>query len=391
MGKRGYLDDGALHDLAGGPFSARRPSGCPGLAGDRPRGTLYAVYTFLEDMVGCRWWSSSESFTPQLATLEIPELNTVYVPKLLCREAFYRDAFDGVYAARSKCNGHFERIAPEYGGHYTILGWCHTFYQILPPDTYFAAHPEWYSEIGGKRTFDRAQLCLTNEEMRAEFVKNALEWIRKDPTSGIISISQNDCGGACACAKCAALQEQEGAASGPIIHFVNAVAEAIEQEFPDMLIETLAYSYTRHAPKHVKPRENVLIRLCSIECSFAQAAGHRPAECVVQTRHRGLERDCASTVHLGLRDGFRELHHSASESARVGAEYPLLRKEQGHRPIRTGRFQLHVQRFSGTAGVVVRPPDVGSLARRQGPDGRVLEGLLRRCGRAAPSVHRPDS
>ena len=246
------------------------------LAGDRPRGTLYAVYTFLEEVVGCRWWSSSVSFTPHRATLEIPELNTVYVPKLLCREAFYRDAFDGVYAARSKCNGHFEKIPPEYGGHYTILGWCHTFYRILPPDKYFAAHPEWYSEIDGKRTADRTQLCLTNEAMRAEFIKNTLEWIRKDPTSGIISISQNDWHGACQCAKCAALQEDEGSASGPVIHFVNAVAEAIEQEFPEMLVETLAYSYTRHAPKHVKPRKNVVIRLCSIECSFAQPLGTGP-------------------------------------------------------------------------------------------------------------------
>ena len=26
-----------------------------------PRGTLYAVYTFLEDMVGCRWWTPRRS------------------------------------------------------------------------------------------------------------------------------------------------------------------------------------------------------------------------------------------------------------------------------------------------------------------------------------------
>jgi len=36
------------------------------LAGDRPRGTLYAVYTFLEDVVGCRWWSSTASTIPSI-------------------------------------------------------------------------------------------------------------------------------------------------------------------------------------------------------------------------------------------------------------------------------------------------------------------------------------
>lgn len=246
------------------------------LAGGRPRGTLYAVYTFLEDVLGCRWWTATESDIPKKPTLEIPELNTVYAPKLECREAFYRGAFDGIFAARSKLNGHFEKVAPEYGGHYSILGWCHTFYLILPPGKYFADHPEWYSLIDGKRVNDNAQLCLTNDEMRAEFAKNALRLVRTNPSAGIISISQNDCGGSCQCDKCLAVEAEEGTHSGPIIRFVNAVAEEIEREYPDFLIETLAYSYTRQAPKLVKPRRNVIVRLCSIECSFSQPLGSGP-------------------------------------------------------------------------------------------------------------------
>ena len=246
------------------------------LAGDRPRGTLYAVYTFLEDVVGCRWWTSRESFVPQRPTLDVPELNTVYVPKLQCREAFYRGAFEGVFAARSKCNGHFERIPPEYGGHYRILGWCHTFYGLIPPEKHFENHPEWFSKINGERVAGRSQLCLTNDEMRAELTRAALQWIRDDPAAGIISISQNDWGGRCQCEPCLAIEEQEGSPSGPLIHFVNAVAADIEKEFPEALVETLAYSYTRQPPKQVKPRDNVVIRLCSIECSFSQPLATGP-------------------------------------------------------------------------------------------------------------------
>ncbi len=246
------------------------------LAGGRPRGTLYAVYTFLEEVVGCRWWTSRESDLPRQATLEIPVLDTVYVPKLAYREAFYRDALDGVFAARSKCNGHFAGIAPEYGGHYSLLGWCHTFYQLLPPDRYFQEHPEWFSEIDGKRVRENAQLCLTNDAMRAELTKNALAWIQKDPQAGMISIAQNDCGGRCTCPKCAAVEAEEGAPSGLLIRFVNAVAESIEAQYPDVLVETLAYQYTRQAPKLAKPRANVTVRLCSIECSFAQPLATGP-------------------------------------------------------------------------------------------------------------------
>jgi len=246
------------------------------LTGGRPRGTLYAVYTFLEEVVGCRWWSVTESFVPKKPTLEIPELNTVYVPKLQYREAFYRGAFDGVFAARLKTNGNFERIPDEYGGHYRLLGWCHTFYQLLPPEKYFAQHPEWYAEVNGKRTGEGAQLCLTNDEMRAELTRQALEWLRKDPTAGMISIAQNDCGGNCQCPKCKAVEEAEGAPSGLVIQFVNRVAEDIEKEFPGTLVETLAYQYTRKAPLHVKPRDNVIVRLCSIESNFAEPLGTGP-------------------------------------------------------------------------------------------------------------------
>lgn len=269
------------------------------LAGGRPRGTLYAVYTFLEDVVGCRWWTSTEEYVPVAPSLVIPPLDVAYTPQLMYREAFYRDAFDGVFAARLKCNGHFERIPSEYGGHYSILGWCHTFYQLLPPEKYFTGHPDWYSEIDGKRTHDHAQLCLTNEAMRAELTRNALEWIRKDPSAGIISISQNDWHGSCQCAACKAVEAEEEAPSGLLIRFVNAVAESIEKEFSDMWVETLAYQYTRKAPKLARPRENVIVRLCTIECSFCQPLETGPQN---DTFRRDIDAWSAVAPHLYIWD-----------------------------------------------------------------------------------------
>ncbi len=241
------------------------------LAGGRPRGTLYAVYTFLEDTVGVRWWTSSEEYVPEKKTLRIPDLNINYTPKLEYREVHYRDPNENpLFAAKQKLNGFFHRVPEEYGGHYRFLGFVHTFYALISPDRYFKDHPEWFSEIDGKRTTSRAQLCLTNDEMRRELTKNALEAIRRDPTAGIISISQNDWYNPCQCAKCKAVAEEEGSEAGPLIRFVNAVAEEIEKEFPDMWVETLAYQYTRKPPLHVKPRNNVVVRLCSIECDFSK-------------------------------------------------------------------------------------------------------------------------
>ena len=243
------------------------------LAGRGTRGALYAVYTFLEDVVGCRWWTSAEGYVPKKPLLEIPTLDVIYAPPLRYREAFYRDTFDGATAARFKLNGHHHQVPAEYGGHYRFVGFVHSFFPLLPPSKYFEKHPEWYSELNGKRTAERSQLCLANDEMREELVKVALERLRAESDAGFISISQNDWHGQCQCQACRAVEAEEGSPSGPLIRFVNAVAEEIEKEFPDVLVETLAYQYTRTPPKHVKPRHNVVVRLCSIECSFVQPLG----------------------------------------------------------------------------------------------------------------------
>jgi hypothetical protein len=73
----------------------------------------------------------------------------------------------------------------------------------------------------------------------------------------------------CQCEKCRAIEEQYGGHSGLILWFVNQVADAIKPIYPDKYIGTFAYQYTRQAPKGITPRDNVVIRLCSIECCFA--------------------------------------------------------------------------------------------------------------------------
>jgi hypothetical protein len=240
------------------------------LAGGRPRGTLYAVYTFLEEHVGCRWWSSKASTIPVKPTLRIDQLDIRYVPPLEYRESFWFDAFDGDWAVRNKSNGNSERLGDKHGGKHRYEGFVHTFFPLIPPDKYFEDYPEWFSEIKGKRTHNRTQLCLTNEEMKKELIKNLKGRLRNNPAATIASVSQNDWHGNCQCPKCAAIEKEEGSPAGLMLRFVNAVAEDIEEEFPNVAISTLAYQYTRKPPKITKPRPNVIVRLCSIECSFSK-------------------------------------------------------------------------------------------------------------------------
>ena len=244
------------------------------LAGGAPRGTLYAVYTFLEDVVGCRWWSSTASTIPGTTTLKVARLNVRYVPPLAYREPFWFVAFDGDWAVRNKCNGHAARLDARRGGRHVYEGFVHTFYSLIPPAKYFKDHPEWFGEVNGKRAHRHRQLCLANDAMRAELVKNLKARLSKNPSATIASVSQNDWHGYCQCKRCAAIDKQAGSPSGSLIRFVNAVAAEVEKDFPRVAISTLAYQYTRRPPKGVRPRDNVIVRLCSIECSFSRPLSH---------------------------------------------------------------------------------------------------------------------
>lgn len=240
------------------------------IAGGRQRGTMYGVYTLLEDHLGCRWFSSKVSRIPRLERIEIAEIDERQTPVLEYREPFSADAMDGDWAARNRMNSSAARLTAEHGGKIIYYPFVHTFYQLIPPEKYFAQHPEWFSEIDGKRTHENAQLCLTDNDLIQEAIKNVKGWIKDHPEANIISVSQNDCWGWCTCSKCRALEEQEGGAhSAPIVYFVNRIAEAIADEYPNVAIDTLAYSYSRQPPKTLKPRPNVIIRLCSIECCFS--------------------------------------------------------------------------------------------------------------------------
>jgi hypothetical protein len=240
------------------------------LAGGSPRGTLYAVYTFLEDILGCRWWTAQATRIPWRPDLKIKPFEIRFNPPLEYREPFWFAAFDSAWAARNKANGIRAGADDLRGGSHIYEGFVHTFYSLIPPDKYFRDHPEWFSEIKGERTPKNAQLCLTNEELRKELVKNLKERLRANPKATIASVSQNDCLNNCTCPQCAAVDAEEGSPSGSLLRFVNRVAEEVEKDFPHVSIDTLAYQYTRKPPRTTRPRPNVIVRLCSIECSFSR-------------------------------------------------------------------------------------------------------------------------
>ena len=244
------------------------------LAGGRPRGTIYAVYHFLQEQCGVRWWAPWATTIPHRPTLRVPMLDVHSRPAFEYREPYWFAGFEPQWKAHNGANGENHSIPDALGGCIKYKGFCHTFYPLVPPDKYFGPHPEWYSLINGKRTHENAQLCLSNPELRDFVVLRVKEWLREAPDAKIISVTQNDCAGACECPKCKAIDDAEGSPAGSMLTFVNYIAEKIEPEFPNVAVDTFAYQYTRHPPKTIHPRPNVIVRLCSIECNFREPLDH---------------------------------------------------------------------------------------------------------------------
>ena len=237
------------------------------ILGGRERGTMYGVMSFLERELGCRWYTPRVSLAPARARYAFTRLDHREAPGVRVRNNFYYEAFDPVWAARNRMNGAMgHRQQP--GGVEAYWN-VHTFYQFVPPEEFFASHPEYFSLLDGKRTWERAQLCLTNPDVRRIITERLRERMRQSPEYLIYCVSQNDWLNPCECDHCQEIARREGSEAGPMIWFVNQVAEAVEKEFPGKYVGTLAYQYTRKPPRTLRPRANVVTRLCSIEACFA--------------------------------------------------------------------------------------------------------------------------
>ncbi len=238
--------------------------------GGREIGTLYGVYAFLENEIGCRWYTKSFTYLPRKTKYEFTDLYDKEEPAFLSRDLYYYDAFDADWTLRNKTHGRKNTKKTRYG---TIdvpseAFWSvHTFMTLCKPELYFKSHPEYFSLRGGRRTTD--QLCLSNKHVLQICISRIREVMTHYPYFLIYSVTQNDNHNPCQCQECQKLVKRYGGESGAMIWFVNQVAAAIEKDFPDKYIGTLAYHYTRKAPTNIRPRENVVVRLSSIECCFS--------------------------------------------------------------------------------------------------------------------------
>lgn len=249
-------------------FTYRRVGGDLLIWGGSQRGTMYGVFTFLERELGVHWLAPDCTMVPKRSKWRLSKLNHSESPAIAFRSNYYFvTKSQPVWSAHVKENMRGP-ISNEYGNLEGFWG-CHTMGQLLPVSEFYLSHPEYFCLRDGKRLSQDEQLCLSNPEVLQICKERLLNVIRGNPGYRIYDLSQNDNRNFCQCDKCKQMENQYGGHSGLIVWFVNQVADAVREEFPDKYVGTFAYQYSRKPPVSIVPRENVVIRLCSIECCFA--------------------------------------------------------------------------------------------------------------------------
>jgi hypothetical protein len=238
------------------------------------QGLKNAVYTFLDDYLDCRYYSTNAIVIPQKKDITLPALDDLRNPTLIYRTTQFVNTRDSNYVAWHKLTGDRRD------------GWglfVHTMYNFVPASE-FSAHPEYFAERNAIRVPD--QLCLSNPEVLRRTIEKLQQLMVERPNAKYWSVSQLDNYQFCECTQCKAIDDREGSPAGSTINFANQVAA----KFPDKIISTLAYQYSRRPPLHLKPTTNLNIMLCSIESDR-----RRP---LAEDKNDGFARDLAGWAKL---------------------------------------------------------------------------------------------
>ena len=244
------------------------------LLGNSSRGTMYAVYRFLEEYIGFRAFSSDTIKYDKKKSINVSK-DIVYDFPFEYREIYFTDAFKQPFASANMLNSNLADLSNAWGGKNKWYNFHHSFSDLVSPNDYFDTHPEYFSMIDGKRRKEHTELCLSNPDVLKIAVNKVLEWKKNNPECNIFSVAQDEWMGhfikmACECDECKKIDDYEESQSGSIINFVNKVTKEVNKIYPDVLIHTFAYQYSRKPPKHIIPDNNVIVRLCNIECSWSK-------------------------------------------------------------------------------------------------------------------------
>lgn len=287
-------------------------------AGDS--GASHAVYDFLHDELGCRWFNvSGDRMIPKRSGLVIGELRKSLIPSIPHLTVSHLNSRTPDIQAFARRNAiadeqdHFisdahlhagQRIIPSgkipFGGR---LGNLSGPAACLKDKAYFDTHPEYFAmNAKGERTF-RTHLCYSNKGMRDEFVRNLEIMIASDRRRTgrkLLGIGQDDLSAPfCCCPECKELAAKYGHPAGAYYDFLLDLSARFAKSRPEIMLCFLAYraeQTLRPAKCMTKLPSNLLPSYAPLGCDFTKPLD-RPPNSAVQGDCFRTWADIAEQLH----------------------------------------------------------------------------------------------
>jgi hypothetical protein len=181
------------------------------------------------------------------------------------------------WAAGHGCNVNIPKEYQKKGErYYQIWGSFHTLSRLLPSETYFETHPEYFALRDHLRTPE--QLCLSHPDVQRIVAENLIGIIRDNPDVDGVTLGPQDNRLFCQCDQCRALDEKDPAPdqvySRRLFLFYRAVADRVHRVYPDILVRFGCYDIYAAPPKD--PSLTLPPHTFPLICHYQKYCNNRP-------------------------------------------------------------------------------------------------------------------
>lgn len=234
-------------------------------------GTVNAIYTFLQDYLGVRWFMPNDIGEDYIQTRTIAFKPFVYrySPPLKARAALFVTMMPGRESKETSpelwCqrNRVFNSSVHIDGGH-PFNDWWEKYNKTYPD--IFALTTK-----GTRKPLDDThyvKLCVSNVAIDELWLKGVEEELKSNPFQEIFNVNENDGYGSgfCTCAKCRKLDvkdmfDKAQNLSDRHLNFANRLAAALKKRYPNKnyKVNYFAYGPDRPLPLREKPSASVIV------------------------------------------------------------------------------------------------------------------------------------
>lgn len=268
------------------------------LYGKGMHGNLYAVISFMENILGWRWYTKfNEPVVTVEENLTISSFNRKEGFDFVYRQLPHDPEFGYQHGMNMGFSERQKRLIKMYGDNNKYMYpdgvvslkkipvFVHTSFGYIPPspekDTkkfewvenknYFKTNPDFFTLSEKGTRVDSRQLCFGNLALQKELTKNILEHIAREGDDIIITLDANDNPGKfCHCPECQKLEEKYQSPGGPMYEYLFELCASLKEKYPKAMVKTLAYrtAQTQHPPKipeGVKFPDNLIVVFANVE------------------------------------------------------------------------------------------------------------------------------